>query len=62
MVGMKTSWIKVAGLASVVAFVAIIIRLLIGGNEDTWICVNGSWAQHGNPTEAAPTTPCGSTP
>ncbi|MBI5019544.1 hypothetical protein HZB58_04710 [Candidatus Gottesmanbacteria bacterium] len=56
---MQTRWIKVAGIVSIVAFATIIIRLLLAGNEDTWLCVNGSWVAHGNPVEAAPTTPCG---
>lgn len=51
---MQTGWIKAAGIISIVAFIAIIIRLLIAGNEDTWLCVNGSWVQHGNPVSPKP--------
>lgn len=54
-----TTGIKVAGLTVILAFIALIIRFLLGGNEDTWLCVNGSWVRHGNPTEAQPTTSCG---
>ena len=24
------------------------LRFLVGGGEDTWICVNGQWVKHGN--------------
>jgi hypothetical protein len=27
--------------------------------EDIWICKNGTWVKHGNPTETVPTTGCG---
>lgn len=36
-----------------------IIRFVIGGSEDTWICVDGKWVKHGNPTALMPTELCG---
>ena len=27
--------------------------------EDTWICQNGEWVKHGNPSAPMPTEPCG---
>lgn len=33
-------------------------RLFFGGNEDSWICQNGDWVKHGNPSNSKPTTPC----
>ncbi len=31
---------------------------LLSGNEDNWICQNGEWVKHGNPSATKPTTPC----
>ncbi|MFH1188965.1 MAG: hypothetical protein V1652_03945 [bacterium] len=36
----------------------ITILRLLSGNEDSWICVNGTWEKHGNPADLMPTTPC----
>jgi len=33
---------------------------LFSGNEDTWICQDGVWVMHGNPTKGPPSTPCSS--
>ena len=37
-------------------------RFLLGGDEDTWICDNGQWVKHGNPSASMPTTPCKGVP
>ena len=34
-------------------------RFLLGGNEDTWICTDGKWIKHGNPSSSMPLTGCG---
>jgi len=34
--------------------VALSIRSLFGGDEDTWIKVNGQWVKHGNPSNPMP--------
>jgi spore germination protein GerM len=49
-------------------FLAIVGVLLVGAiiifgikffsGEDGWICVNGDWQKHGNPTASKPTTVC----
>lgn len=33
--------------------------VLLRGEEDTWICVNGEWVKHGVPSAPKPTEPCG---
>lgn len=45
---------------------AVIIIILIAlfsirsfSGEDNWICQNGSWIRHGNPSSPEPSTPCG---
>lgn len=45
--------------------VIIIVLLLAGlllflrGDEDTWLCQNGTWVKHGNPIAQMPTSSCG---
>ena len=46
-------------------FVALIIAVIIflgltilRGSEDTWICKNGGWIKHGNPSAEMPTSTC----
>ncbi len=34
-------------------------RFLLGGSEDTWICVNDEWVRHGNPRALEPEGGCG---
>lgn len=52
----KIIWTIVAVV--VVAGLAIFgLRLLSG--EDNWICRNGEWVKHGNPSAPHPTEPCG---
>jgi len=38
----------------VLAFVMVIFR----ANEDAWICKDGAWVKHGNPSAAMPEEPC----
>jgi hypothetical protein len=43
----------------VVCIVVVAAALLIlRGEEDTWLCENGAWVKHGNPSAPAPATPC----
>jgi len=35
------------------------LRMVVGGGEDTWICVEGKWVKHGVPSAPKPETPCG---
>lgn len=56
----KMSWIKITGIAALILFLSVIARFLLGGAEDEWICVNGSWVRHGNPSTPKPSdTTCG---
>ena len=43
----------------VLAGVWLVLRFIIGGPEDTWICVEGEWIKHGAPSAPMPTEPCG---
>lgn len=45
-----------------IAILAVILAgllLFARGDEDTWICQNGSWVKHGNPVSPMPTSGCG---
>lgn len=37
----------------------VLARLLVGGGEDTWICVDGEWVKHGVPYAPMPEKGCG---
>jgi len=39
-----------------IAFLIIGMRFMSG--EDNWICQNGQWIKHGNPSSPAPSTGC----
>lgn len=36
-----------------------VLRLVVGGGEDSWICVQGKWVKHGVPSGPPPETGCG---
>jgi len=40
----------------IIVFTAIVLRLT--SKEDDWICAQGEWVRHGNPSEAKPTADC----
>lgn len=35
------------------------LRFLLGGPEDSWICENGVWVEHGRPSSPQPIGGCG---
>lgn len=34
------------------------LRIIFGGPEDSWVCVNGEWIKHGSPKVGMPLTNC----
>jgi uncharacterized membrane protein len=46
-------------LAAILIIVFIVAGLRIFSGEDDWICRDGSWVRHGNPSFPAPQIPCG---
>lgn len=44
-------------LAAVV--IALGVRFIVGGPEDSWLCINGLWVKHGEPSAAQPVSGCG---
>ncbi len=54
----KSSKIKIIAIVVFLVVVTVgVIRIISG--EDTWICVEGKWAQHGKPSSPIPTGFCG---
>ena len=53
--------VLVIALMVLFAAAAIVLGLrLCSGDEDTWLCQDGQWIKHGNPSFPKPTGPCGS--
>lgn len=43
----------------IIAVIFVVIRFVIGGEEDAWICEGGQWVKHGNPESTKPIEGCG---
>lgn len=50
---------KLIIIALIVVVVLLGVLFLIRGNEDSWLCVEGEWVEHGHPAQAKPTGGCG---
>jgi len=50
-----TAWIFIA----LAVFIIGIFAIRFSTNEDSWTCVDGRWAKHGNPETEAPISGCG---
>lgn len=46
-------------LVIVVTIGILVARIFLGDSEDTWLCENSQWVQHGHPSAPMPTTGCG---
>ena len=53
-----TKTLKVLGAVLLIAGIILILRFTLGSNEDTWLCKDGSWEKHGNPSQPQPIIPC----
>jgi len=55
--------IIIIAIVIILAAAAIIFGLrFFSGDEDTWLCQNGQWVKHGNPSAPMPTEGCDSQP
>jgi len=45
--------------AAAAAIILIISGIRLWSGEDSWICQNGGWVKHGNPSAPRPTESCG---
>ncbi|MFA6005194.1 MAG: hypothetical protein WC775_01785 [Patescibacteria group bacterium] len=50
--------VSVVSIGAILVFILFALRFLFGGSEDSWICANGEWLRHGNPTISKPVEPC----
>lgn len=53
---------KILGVLLIIIFAGVIIfalRFIVGGNKDSWLCQNGQWVKHGNPSAPMPIGGCG---
>ena len=49
----------IIAFATLLAATAIVVGVrFLGGREGTWMCINGEWVKHGNPSSPKPTAPC----
>ena len=55
---MKNKFIRILIFILILIAIIIGIRFLLGGSEDDWICVNGQWIKHGNPSASMPAKLC----
>ncbi len=53
---MKKTVLIILGLLSIVFLAILVVRGITG--EDTWICQDGEWVKHGNPSAPQPTGTC----
>lgn len=51
---MKRKLVLILLISLAVVALALTVRFVFGGNEDTWIKVNNVWVKHGNPSSPAP--------
>ncbi|MDP1629019.1 MAG: GerMN domain-containing protein [bacterium] len=54
----KKIFIIIFAVAAILAL-WFFIRFVVGGPEDDWICVDGQWVKHGNPSAPMPLESCG---
>ncbi len=45
-------------IMTLVVVVLGVVRVVIGGPEDAWICDNGQWVKHGAPSAPMPSEAC----
>lgn len=55
-------YLKILIIILILILIWFVVRFVIGGPEDDWICVDGEWVKHGAPSASMPTTGCGESP
>lgn len=49
---------KLTIIGLIIILIGIGFYFFRGGNEDKWVCEDGIWVKHGNPSTEVPTEPC----
>jgi len=55
----RKSLLRVLLVIFILLVVWFLLRFVVGGPEDSWICDNGQWVRHGNPSAPMPKEVCG---
>ncbi len=55
---MKKNPMKIVAIITLLILTLFIVRFVIGGSEDDWICVDGAWEKHGAPSAPTPAESC----
>lgn len=55
---MRFLWIPIVLVVLLVGLLTFIISMRLFTPEDTWICSNGEWLEHGKPSAPKPTLEC----
>jgi hypothetical protein len=53
--------LKTIGLVTVILIIAVLAIRFFSGSEDIWLCQNGQWIKHGQPSALRPIANCGQT-
>jgi hypothetical protein len=51
-------WIPIIGVALLVGLLSFIVAVRLFSPEDTWICTDGQWVEHGKPSSPKPELEC----
>lgn len=46
------------GLIALLAAITFVVNVRFLAGEDDWMCQNGAWVKHGNPSAPMPSEPC----
>lgn len=53
---MKKNYLAIGFIGLLIILFGVVLYLR--RDEDTWVCVDGQWVEHGNPSASMPATPC----
>lgn len=51
-------WIPIILLGIIIALLTFVVAARLSTPEDTWICRDGEWMEHGKPSASKPTLEC----
>ncbi|MFZ5365494.1 MAG: GerMN domain-containing protein [Patescibacteria group bacterium] len=54
----RRGWLLILIILALLLAAAASIILIMRGREDTWLCQDGRWVKHGNPSRPMPTEQC----
>lgn len=54
---MNKKYLIIIGIIALI-LLGVLALAILRGDEDTWLCQNGQWVRHGNPSSPMPTSGC----